>query len=158
MGISRDSDSRQGSGRARHAAAAEEPSRRRTAMPYTRLVEVGRVAMINYGKNYGKLVVIVDIVDQARALCDSPDMVRKPIAYKRLALTAFKIDIPKVPGKKDLIASLKSSQAFGKFAATAWGKKLAARSAKAASNDFSRFKAMIAKKAKSAKVKAALKK
>ena len=35
-------------------------------MPYTRLVEVGRVAMINYGKDYGKLVVIVDIVDAAR--------------------------------------------------------------------------------------------
>merc|ERR1712100_106399 len=126
------------------ARASERGEFQRTKggkMPYTRLVEVGRVAMINYGKNYGKLVVIVDIVDQARALCDSPDMVRKPIAYKRLALTEFKIDIPKVPGKKDLIASLKSSQAFEKFAATAWGKKLAARSAKAASNDFSRFKA-----------------
>ena len=35
-------------------------------MPYTRLVEVGRIAMINYGKDYGKLVVIVDIIDQAR--------------------------------------------------------------------------------------------
>ena len=35
-------------------------------MPFTRLVEVGRVAMVNYGKDYGKLVVIVDIIDQAR--------------------------------------------------------------------------------------------
>merc|ERR1712203_347073 len=97
-------------------------------MPYTRLVEVGRVAMINYGKDYGKLVVIVDIVDAARALCDAPDMVRKPIYFKRLAITEFKLDIPKIP-------------------------KLAARKEKAASTDFSRFKAMIAKKAKSAKVK-----
>merc|ERR1712100_322611 len=97
-------------------------------MPYTRLVEVGRVAMINYGKDYGKLVVIVDIVDAARALCDAPDMVRKPIYFKRLAITEFKLDIPKIPAKKAL------------------------------STDFSRFKAMIAKKAKSAKVKAALKK
>merc|ERR1712010_428283 len=99
-------------------------------MPYTRLVEEGRVAMINYGKDYGKLVVIVDIVDAARALCDAPDMVRKPIYFKRLAITEFKLDIPKIPARKE----------------------------KAASTDFSRFKAMIAKKAKSAKVKAALKK
>ncbi|QDZ18134.1 ribosomal protein L14 [Chloropicon primus] len=127
-------------------------------MPYTRLVEVGRVAMINYGKDYGKLVVIVDIVDHARALIDAPDMVRKPFFFKRMALTEFKLDIGKTPAKKDLIAALNSSKAFDNFAATAWGKKLASRKAKAASNDFGRFKAMIAKKAKSAKVKAALKK
>merc|ERR1711907_587183 len=139
MGISRDSDSRQGSGRARHAAAAQEPSRRRTAMPYTRLVEVGRIAMINYGKDYGKLVVIVDIVDQARALCDAPDMIRQPMYYKRLALTEFVIDIPKAPKKAALAAALKSSGAFEKFTKTAWGKKLAAKAAKASSNDFGRF-------------------
>ena len=85
-------------------------------------------------------------------------MVRKPIYFKRLAITEFKLDIPKIPAKKALIAALDESKAFDKFAATAWGKKLAARKEKAASTDFSRFKAMIAKKAKSAKVKAALKK
>lgn len=31
-----------------------------------RLVEIGRVAMVNYGPEYGKLVVISDIVDQNR--------------------------------------------------------------------------------------------
>lgn len=35
-------------------------------MPFSRNVEVGRVALINYGKEYGKLVVIVDVVDQNR--------------------------------------------------------------------------------------------
>ena len=78
--------------------------------------------------------------------------------YKRLALTEFVIDIPKAPKKAALAAALKSSGAFEKFTKTAWGKKLAAKAAKASSNDFGRFKAMIAKKAKSAKVKAALKK
>ena len=46
-------------------------------MPYTRLVEVGRVAMINYGKDYGKLVVIVDIVDAARVSESSRETPRK---------------------------------------------------------------------------------
>lgn len=77
--------------------------------------------------------------------------------FKRLAITEFVLDIPKSPNKKALIAALNSSKAFEKFAESAWGKKLAAKKAKAASTDFSRFKAMIAKKAKSAKIKAALK-
>lgn len=33
-------------------------------MPFKRYVEIGRVAMVNYGTEYGKLVVISDIVDQ----------------------------------------------------------------------------------------------
>ena len=34
--------------------------------PFRRYVEIGRVAMVNYGPSYGKLVVIVDVVDQNR--------------------------------------------------------------------------------------------
>ena len=33
-------------------------------MPFTRYVEIGRIALINYGEEYGKLVVISDVVDQ----------------------------------------------------------------------------------------------
>lgn len=32
-------------------------------MPFKRYVEIGRVAFVNYGEEYGKLVVIVDVVD-----------------------------------------------------------------------------------------------
>ena len=35
-------------------------------MPFKRYVEVGRVALVNYGTEYGKLVVITDVVDQNR--------------------------------------------------------------------------------------------
>ena len=35
-------------------------------MPYSRYVEIGRVALVNYGPEYGKLVVITDVVDQNR--------------------------------------------------------------------------------------------
>ncbi|KAI0513662.1 hypothetical protein KFK09_009692 [Dendrobium nobile] len=34
--------------------------------PFQRYVEIGRVALINYGKEYGRLVVIVDVIDQNR--------------------------------------------------------------------------------------------
>ena len=33
-------------------------------MPFQRYVEIGRVAMVNFGSDYGKLVVITDVVDQ----------------------------------------------------------------------------------------------
>ena len=35
-------------------------------MGYSRFVEVGRVAMINYGEDYGKLCVIMDVLDHNR--------------------------------------------------------------------------------------------
>ncbi|GAU43010.1 hypothetical protein TSUD_28290 [Trifolium subterraneum] len=35
-------------------------------MPFKRFVEIGRVALVNYGEDYGKLVVIVDVIDQTR--------------------------------------------------------------------------------------------
>lgn len=34
--------------------------------PFKRYVEIGRVALVNYGKDYGRLVVIVDVIDQNR--------------------------------------------------------------------------------------------
>ncbi|XP_039060716.1 uncharacterized protein LOC120204760 [Hibiscus syriacus] len=55
--------------------------------------------LVNYGKDYGKLVVIVDVVDQNRALVDAPDMVRGQMNFKRLTLTDITIDIPRVPKK-----------------------------------------------------------
>jgi large subunit ribosomal protein L14e len=33
-------------------------------MPFQRYVEIGRVAMVSYGAEYGKLVIITDVVDQ----------------------------------------------------------------------------------------------
>mgnify|MGYP002831237726 CR=1 FL=1 len=49
-----------------------------------------------------------------------------------------------------------ASGAFGKFAESKWGKKLSARKARDALNDFDRYKARVAKQAKAAKVRAAL--
>ncbi|QCD98981.1 large subunit ribosomal protein L14e [Vigna unguiculata] len=35
-------------------------------MIFKRYIEIGRVAQINYGKDYGRLVVIVDVIGQNR--------------------------------------------------------------------------------------------
>ncbi|KAE9620910.1 putative 60S ribosomal protein L14 [Lupinus albus] len=78
-------------------------------MPFKRFVEIGRVAQINYGKEYGRLVVIVDVIDQNRALVDAPDIVRSQVNFKRLSLTDLKVDIKRIPKKKDLISALEAA-------------------------------------------------
>lgn len=60
---------------------------------------------------------------------DAPGIVRKPLLFKRMAITQFKLDIGKCPKKKDLLAALEPAAA--KFAASPWGKKLAAKTLKA---------------------------
>ncbi|XP_058003993.1 uncharacterized protein LOC131180658 [Hevea brasiliensis] len=44
-------------------------------MPFKRYVEIGRVALINYGKDYRKLSVIVYVIDQNQASIVTPNMV-----------------------------------------------------------------------------------
>ncbi|CAN6479520.1 unnamed protein product [Victoria cruziana] len=101
--------------------------------------------MVNYGKDYGKLVVIVDVVDQNRALVDAPDMVRGQMNFKRLVLTDIKIDIPRLPKKKSLIAAMEASNVKSAWEGSSWGRKLIVQKRRAALTDFDRFKVMLAK-------------
>ncbi|GMP22517.1 hypothetical protein CsSME_00000503 [Camellia sinensis var. sinensis] len=93
-------------------------------MPFKRYVEVGRVTLVNYGKEYGKLVVIVDVLDQNRALVDAPDMVRTQMNFKRLSLTDITIDIKRVPKKKTLVAAMDAADVKNKWENSSWGRKL----------------------------------
>ena len=60
-----------------------------------RLVEAGRVVMINYGKNLHKLAVIVDILDENRVLLDGPNtgVEREVYPIKRIFLTGIIVNI-----------------------------------------------------------------
>ncbi|XP_019460017.1 PREDICTED: probable 60S ribosomal protein L14, partial [Lupinus angustifolius] len=115
------------------------------AQPFKRFVEIGRVALINYGKEYGRLVVIVDVIDQNRALVDAPDIVRSQINFKRLSLTDIKIDIKRIPKKKDLLKALEAADVKNKWEKSSWGRKLIVKKTRAALNDFDRFKIMLTK-------------
>ncbi|XP_057796488.1 60S ribosomal protein L14-2-like [Salvia miltiorrhiza] len=114
-------------------------------MSFKRYVEIGRVALVNYEKDYGKLVVIVDVIDQSRALVDSPDMVRRQMNFKRLSLTDIKIDIKRVPKNKTRVAAMEAVDVKGKWESNSWGRKLIVQKRRAALNDFDRFKLMLAK-------------
>ncbi|CAN0885909.1 60S ribosomal protein L14-1 [Linum grandiflorum] len=114
-------------------------------MVFRRCVEIGRVALINYGKDYGKLVVIVDVVDQNRALVDAPDMVRSQLNFKRLTLTDIKIEINRVPKKKTLVEAMEKADVKGKWENSSWGRKLIVQKRRASLSDFDRFKVMLVK-------------
>lgn len=45
--------------------------------PFTRFVEIGRVALVNYGPDEGKLAVIIDVLDQNR-VGTSSSLTRSP--------------------------------------------------------------------------------
>ena len=125
-------------------------------MPFNRYVEIGRVAVVNYGADYGKLVVIVDVVDQQRVLVDAPDMVRCIHSLKRLALTDFKLNIQRIPKKTALVKALEEAGTFAKFNASSWGKKITTQATRKSLTDFDRFKVMVARVKRSAIMKRAL--
>jgi hypothetical protein len=60
---------------------------------FKRFVEVGRVAVITGGAEDGKLGVIIDVIDQTRALVSNPSagVARQAINFRRLRLTKFKV-------------------------------------------------------------------
>ncbi|XP_075264126.1 uncharacterized protein LOC142356021 [Convolutriloba macropyga] len=127
-------------------------------MPFTRNVEIGRLAIVNFGPDYGKLVVITDVLDHHRALVDHPDQLRRVESFKRLSLTDFKVEIPRLAKKKVLKKALEESEILTKFAASSWGLKLKKQAEKTTMSDFERYKNMIAQKKKNAEVAKVLKK
>jgi len=114
-------------------------------------MEVGRVVLINYGPDAGKLATVIDIVDQNKCLIDGPEtgVTRQVIPFKRIALTDFTVPIQRSARQKTIIKAWKEADVMAKWEATSWAKKLAARKKRADLNDFDRFKVMVAKKQKS---------
>ena len=130
-------------------------------MPFTRNIELGRVCLVNLAADplYGKLVTIVDFVDMNRVLVDAPDITRCVISLRRLAVTSLVVDLngEKSPSKETLTAAVKAADVEGKWAASAWGKKIAKQAARKNLTDFERYKVMVARVKRSALIKKALK-
>merc|ERR1719159_2171162 len=76
----------------------------------------------------------------------------------RLSLTDLKAKLSRGAREKSLRTALEKDAVMAKWAETAWAKKLKAKETRANMTDFERFKLMVAKKKRSAVVKAALKK
>jgi len=126
-------------------------------MSFNRFVELGRVVLINYGPDEGKLATIVDVIDGNRALVDGPftltGVSRQQINFKRLSLTNLKVKIGLNAGHNALTKAWEKADIKAKWAATSWAQRLEKRKAKAATTDFDRFAALVAKKTKSKAIK-----
>merc|ERR1719401_2839954 len=77
---------------------------------------------------------------------------------KRLSLTDLKAKLNRGTREKALKTALDKDEVMTKWAETAWAKKLKSKATRASMTDFDRFKLMVAKKKRSAVVKASLKK
>ncbi|KAJ8774477.1 hypothetical protein K2173_016923 [Erythroxylum novogranatense] len=73
------------------------------------------------------------------------DMERSQMNLKRLSLTDIKIDIKRVPKKKNLIEAMEKADVKNKWENSSWGRKLIVRKRRATLNDFDRLKLMLAK-------------
>ncbi|KAL5560684.1 hypothetical protein UlMin_036895 [Ulmus minor] len=83
----------------------------------------------------GKMIILV-----SPALVDALNMERLQMNFKRLSLSDIKIDIKRVPKKKELLVDVKK-----KWENNSWGRKLIVQKKRASLNDFDQFKLMLAK-------------
>ena len=123
-------------------------------MTFTRYVEVGRIVLINFGPETGKLATIIDIVDSNKCLIDGPaditGVTRQVIAFGRISLTDLTVKIQRNARAGTLKKAWTDADTLNKWESCSWAKKLAAKKKRASLTDFDRFKVMIAKKEKSA--------
>lgn len=123
-------------------------------MPFKRYMEVGRIVLINYGPEEGKLATVIDVVDQNKCLIDGPanltGVSRQVIPFTRVAMTDLKVKIQRNARQKTLTKAWKEADTQAKWDGSSWAKKLSARKKRANLSDFDRFKVMVAKKQKAA--------
>ncbi|XP_031963054.1 60S ribosomal protein L14 [Corvus cornix cornix] len=129
-------------------------------MVFKRFVEIGRVAFISFGPHAGKLVAIVDVIDQNRALVDGPcsGVRRQAMPFKCMQLTDFVLKFPHSARQKCVRRAWEKENINEKWSATRWAKKIEAREKKAKMTDFDRYKVMKAKKMRNRIIKHEMKK
>jgi len=119
----------------------------------TLLFEVGRVCVINYGADVGKLCIILDFVDSTRALIDGPESItgvaRGTIPFKRLSVTPLRVKVVRSARSVKVAEAFKKADIAAQFAKLPWGKKLARNEIRRNLTDYDRFRVMILKKKRS---------
>merc|ERR1711872_1018943 len=125
-------------------------------MVYKRFIHAGRVVFVANGKYAGKLVVVADVVDHGRALCENPvhGVPRQIFRFQDLNITDIAVKIPNGARGGAIRKQYVADDVDAKWDKTAWAKKIKAREEKQSLTDFGRFKAKIAKQRRNRKIKA----
>ncbi|KAG5882918.1 60S ribosomal protein L14 [Gonioctena quinquepunctata] len=111
-------------------------------MPFQRFVETGRIAVVSDGPNKGKLVSIVDVIDQTRVLVDGPEtnVPRGQIRLNQLHLTKFRIRFPYASSTRVVRKAWADGKINEKWSESVWSKKVEAKQKRLVLTDFDRFK------------------
>ncbi|KAF9611520.1 hypothetical protein IFM89_032566 [Coptis chinensis] len=111
-------------------------------MPFKRYVKIGRVALVNYGKDYGR----------PRSLVDAPRYGEEPNEFQetlvnvisRLTLVEYQKEVSRLrPWRPEFYHVLLDVK--NKWEKSSPSGKLIVRKRRASLNDFDRFKLMVAK-------------
>ncbi|KAG5339257.1 RL14 protein, partial [Acromyrmex charruanus] len=113
-----------------------------TLKPFQRFVQSGRVAYVSDGPYQGKLVTIVDVIDQNRVLIDSPlsGVSRGEMRLDQLHLTKFRLRFPFSGSSRVVRKAWDAANINELWKETMWAKKVEAKKKRAELNDFDRFK------------------
>ncbi|XP_066596065.1 large ribosomal subunit protein eL14 [Prorops nasuta] len=116
-------------------------------MPFQRFVETGRVAYVSDGPYQGKLVTIVDVIDQNRVLIDGPSakIPRGQMRLSDLHLTKFRLKFPFTGSTRVVRKAWEAAKIDELWKNTMWARKVEAKKKRAALSDFDRFKLRKAK-------------
>ncbi|EZA51579.1 hypothetical protein DMN91_010410 [Ooceraea biroi] len=111
-------------------------------MPFQRFVQSGRVAYVSDGPHQGKLVTIVDIIDQNRVLVDGPlsSVPRGEMRLNELHLTKFRIRFPYSGSTRVVRKAWQAANISELWKETMWAKKVEAKKKRMELSDFDRFK------------------
>jgi len=112
---------------------------------FKRFVEVGRVVLVNSGPYSGKLAVIVEIVDHARALIDGPTtgLPRGVYFYRDLILTPIIMKLPRGAREGKVRKEFEAQKIVEKWESSSWAKSRKARFDRANLNDFGRHEVLV---------------
>ncbi|GFS71840.1 60S ribosomal protein L14 [Nephila pilipes] len=124
-------------------------------MSFHHYVQIGRIAYIPSRTDVGKLCVIVDVIDQNRALVDGPctGVERQAVPFKRLRLTKFRIKIPHSTRSRVVRKAWEDAKITEKWNETPAAKKMVSRVLKSKMTDYDRFKVYKAKKQMNSMIK-----
>lgn len=107
---------------------------------------------MNYGEDYGKLVVIVDMIDTGRVLIDSANKSMPRCIYPLSRLSLTKILVPKIHRgcrTSTLIKKSKGKDVVAEFKKTPVSIKMEKFKLRKSLSDFDRFKVMVLRKQRS---------
>ena len=115
-------------------------------MEFKRLVEVGRVIIVNYGQLVGNFAVIVDILTPTKVIVQElkvkGDIKRQELSLTNVTLTEDKVDIEKGAKKEEVLKAIEEYKIENKYKKSNFGKKVEIRQKRANLTDFDRFKDM----------------